>query len=63
MPWARSAALVAYSIGVAGSLWQVSTGIARAWVSLAVNAGVVALLASRAARDAFRDKVPPRCDP
>jgi hypothetical protein len=60
MRWARSAALVAYSIGVAGSLWQVSTGIARAWVSFAVNAGVVALLASRAVRDAYRAKDPPR---
>ena len=43
-PWAWWAAVASYSIGVLGSLWEVSVGIRAAWLSTLINAGVVALL-------------------
>jgi hypothetical protein len=52
-PWAWRAAIVAYSIGVIGSLWEVAIGIQQAWVSALINAGVVAMLLSRPTRRAY----------
>lgn len=52
-PWAWRAAIVAYSIGVAGSLWEVAIGIERAWVSTLINALVVTLLMSGPTRRAY----------
>lgn len=49
-PWAWRAALVAYTVGILGSLWEVSVGIERAWIAACINSGVVALLSSRATR-------------
>lgn len=33
--------VIVYSVGVLGSLWQVSLAITSAWLSAAINAGVV----------------------
>jgi hypothetical protein len=41
-PWAWPLTLAAYSVGVLGSLWEVSIGIWQAWVSAAINAAIVA---------------------
>jgi hypothetical protein len=60
-PWAWRAAVAAYSVGVAGSLWEVSVGIGRAWLSALINAGIVTLLLSGPTRRAFfRGRVPGR---
>lgn len=40
--WVWPMTIAVYSIGVLGSLWQVSLGIEPAWASAAINAGVVA---------------------
>lgn len=45
--------LAVYSVGVLGSLWQVSVGIDEAWVSAVINAGVVAYAASPGVRRAY----------
>jgi hypothetical protein len=52
-PWAWYAAVVAYSIGVLGSEWEISVGIQQAWVSAIVNAVIVTLLLSRPTRMAY----------
>lgn len=39
--WVWPLTIAVYSVGVLGSLWQVSLGIAPAWASAAINAGVV----------------------
>lgn len=53
-PWAWHMTLIVYSIGVAGSLWQVSVGIKQGWVAAAVNGAVVAYVATPAVRRAYR---------
>lgn len=45
--------LAVYTIGVAGSLWQVSLGIEPAWVSAVINASVVAYAATPGVRRAY----------
>lgn len=55
-PWAWHLTLAVYGIGVVGSLWQVSVGIQEGWVAAAVNAAVVALAATPAARRAYRSR-------
>lgn len=45
--------LAVYSVGVLGSLWQVSVGIDEAWLSAVINAGVVAYAATPAVRRAY----------
>lgn len=45
--------LTAYTIGVLGSFWEVSVGIASAWVGVVVNAGVVAYAATPDVRRAY----------
>ncbi|MEO5618771.1 MAG: hypothetical protein ABIS67_13470 [Candidatus Eisenbacteria bacterium] len=52
-PWAWGAAVVAYSIGILGSMWEVSVGIHQAWLSVLINAGVVAMLLSAPTRWAY----------
>jgi hypothetical protein len=52
-PWAWRAAVACYSVGVIGSLWEVSVGIRQAWVSVLINAAVVALLLSGPTRRAY----------
>lgn len=52
-PWAWRAAVVAYTIGIIGSAWEVSVGISQAWLSVLINAGVVSLLLSRPTRRVF----------
>lgn len=52
-PWSWPAAVVAYSIGVAGSLAEVAFGHPRYLASLVLNAVVVALLLTRGVRQAF----------
>lgn len=56
-PWSWPAALVAYSIGVVGSLVEIAAGYWNYTASLAVNGAVVALLLMRPVRAAWR---PPR---
>lgn len=56
--WSWYGAVVAYSIGVGGSAWEIAIGIGPAWLSLAINAAVVATLASRGVRAAFLDRLP-----
>ncbi len=45
--------LAVYSVGVLGSLWQVSLGIDEAWLSAVINAGVVAYAATPGVRGAY----------
>jgi hypothetical protein len=52
-PWAWRAALLAYTVGVLGSLWEVSVGIHDAWLSALINLGVVALLLGRPTRRVY----------
>lgn len=52
-PWAWHLTLIAYSIGVAGSLWQVSVGIEHGWVAATVNGAVVAYAARPAVKRAY----------
>lgn len=52
-PFTWPLTLAVYSVGVLGSLWQVSLGIHEAWVSAAINAGVVAYAATPAVRRAY----------
>ena len=52
-PWAWPLTLLAYGIGVAGSLWQVSIGIEEGWISAAINAGVVAYACTPAVRRGY----------
>jgi hypothetical protein len=59
--WAWRAALVAYSIGVLGSLWEVSAGIPQAWLSAAINATVVLLLLTPSTRGEYFHR--PRSSP
>lgn len=54
--WAWPAAMVAYSIGVLGSLAEILAGHGRYAASLLVNGAVVAALASRPVRRAFRNE-------
>lgn len=52
--WVWPMTIAVYSIGVLGSLWQVSLGITPAWASAAINAGVVAYAStSRGVRRAY----------
>lgn len=51
--WAWAMTLIVYSVGVAGSLWQVSLGIRPGWISATVNAGVVIYASRRKVRDAY----------
>lgn len=39
--------IVVYSVGVLGSVWQIALGIEQAWMSAAINAGVVAYASRR----------------
>ena len=52
-PWAWYAAVVAYSIGVLGSVWEISVGIHQAWTSVAINAMIVTFLLIRPTRVAY----------
>lgn len=52
-PYAWPLTLAVYSIGVLGSLWQVSLGIASAWTAAVINAGVVAYATTPAIRRAY----------
>lgn len=52
-PWAWRAAVASYSVGVLGSLWEVSIGIHQAWLSTFINAFVVTLLLTRATRRVY----------
>lgn len=52
-PYAWPLTLVVYSIGVLGSLWQVTMGIPQGWLSAVVNAGVVAYASRSDVRRAF----------
>ena len=52
-PYAWPLTLVVYSIGVLGSLWQVSVGIPSAWAGAVVNAGVVVYAATSGVRRAY----------
>lgn len=51
--WAWHMTLVIYGIGVVGSLWQVSVGIAEGWVAGMVNAAVFAYAATPGVRRAY----------
>jgi hypothetical protein len=51
--WAWPMTLVVYSIGVLGSLWQVSVGIPQGWVAAAVNGAVLVYAASPTVRRAY----------
>lgn len=51
--WAWGGAVTAYTIGVAGSAWEVSIGITQAWLSVAINAAVVAMLMAPATREVY----------
>lgn len=57
-PWAWEMTLAVYGIGVAGSLWQVSVGIAEGWLAAAVNGAVVLYAARPAVRRAYRGPSP-----
>jgi hypothetical protein len=46
--------LIAYSIGVAGSLWEVSVGVPQGWIAAAINAAVVTYAATPGVRRAYR---------
>lgn len=52
-PFTWPLTLAVYSVGVLGSLWQVSLGIHEAWLSTAINAGVVGYAATSAVRRAY----------
>lgn len=52
-PWAWRAAVAAYSVGVIGSMWEVSIGIEQAWASAVIHGGVVALLLSGPTRRVY----------
>jgi hypothetical protein len=54
--WSWPAAVVAYTIGVLGSAWQISVGIIGGWVALAVNGLVVVALWLPAVRQRFRGR-------
>ena len=58
-PWAWRAALVAYSIGVVGSLWEVAVGIPQAWLSAGINSTVVLLLLAPSTRRVYFQRPPP----
>ncbi len=51
--WAWHMTLVVYSVGVLGSLWQVSLGIRPGWISAVVNGAVVAYASRRNVRNAY----------
>lgn len=53
-PWAWQMTLVVYGIGVLGSLWQVSVGIAEGWVAAGINGAVVVYAVTPAVRRAYR---------
>lgn len=57
-PWAWGLTLACYGVGVAGSLWEVAIGIEAAWLSAAINAGVVALALHPKVRAAYRAAEP-----
>lgn len=52
-PWAWRAAVTSYTIGVLGSLWEVSVGIQQAWFSVLINVAVVGLLLSEPTRRVY----------
>jgi hypothetical protein len=52
-PFTWPLTLAVYSVGVLGSLWQVSLGIHEAWLSAVINAGVVGYAATSAVRRAY----------
>lgn len=51
--WAWPMMLVVYTIGVLGSLWQVSMGISQGWVAAAVNGAVFVYAARPVVRRAY----------
>lgn len=53
--WAWPLTIAAYSVGVIGSLWEVSIGIHQAWLSAAINAAVVAYASLPPVRRAYLD--------
>lgn len=56
-PWAWRAAVISYSVGVLGGLWEVSIGIHQAWLSTFINAIVVTLLLTGATRRVYFQSV------
>lgn len=52
-PWAWPLTLAVYSVGVLGSLWQVSMGIPAGWLSAAINGCVVVYAATPRVRRAY----------
>ena len=52
-PWAWPLTLGCYTVGVLGSLWQVSIGIPQGWVSAVINGSVVAYALTRPVREAY----------
>ena len=55
-PWAWPLTLVVYSVGVCGSLWQVTMGIPQGWAGAVVNGAVLIYAASPAVRRAYTGK-------
>lgn len=53
--WAWEMTLAVYSIGIAGSLWQVSQGIPEGWTAAIVNAVVVIYTLTPSVRHAYKD--------
>jgi hypothetical protein len=51
--WAWHLTLVVYGVGVLGSLWHVSVGIAQGWVAAAVNGAVVDFASTPGVRQAY----------
>lgn len=52
-PYAWPLTLAVYSVGVLGSLWQVSMGILNSWAGAFVNAGVVVYATRPGVRHAY----------
>ena len=57
-PWAWRAALVAYSVGILGSLWEASVGVTQAWLSAGINSTVVLLLLAPVTRRVYFPRPP-----
>lgn len=53
-PWAWPMTLIIYSVGILGSLWQVSVGIQQGWVAVVVNGSVLVYATTPAVRRAYR---------
>jgi hypothetical protein len=54
-PRAWGMTVVAYGIGVVGSLWEVSVGVPQGWLAALINASVVAYASTPGVRRAYRE--------